>query len=839
MRARLFTAVLVVLAFWAPQASQSDPLKLRPRVPADKRAHAPLPEPTEVERLVVKFHEGTAVRLRGGVLVPRDRSERDRRDLAARGLLPSVVESDAAEVRRLAALAPGAQAIRRHVTLDEETVARRRAEGEARSGRQLADLDLYFSVPVGAGVTAGQVAEILRALNALPSVEIAYAQPPARPASVERPEPLPASATPPVTTPDFQSQQGYLNAAPGGVDALYAWTQPGGTGQGIKIVDIEGGWRTTHEDLPTLFHAQGSQINDPIWINHGTAVLGEMVGKNNGFGVTGIVYQAQAGYESIGSQSLASALLGAGEAAGAGGVVLIELHYGGPANSSPCTCNTSQCDLIPAEYYQDHYDAIADLTANGTVVVEAAGNGSTDLDDPVYGGVFNRNVRDSGAILVAASNPFDRNPTCWTNWGSRIDMHGWGGSVVTLGYGGLFNGGTEDRWYTGSFSGTSSASPIVTGAAVSLRAHALATLGDTLDPLFVRDLLKENGTPQVPGPKNIGPLPDLRAAFDALDGSEPPVCYTLTTSHTGSGGDPAVSIPNSAGCPLGEYRTGAVLDLTASPDSGWRVVGWTGTDDDASPSTFNTLTMPAADAAVSVAYEVVEDIALDNGVPVNDAFMADQRQAGWRYYYFDVEERSSNLVVDLFDLSLDVDLYVRFDGKPTLALYDCRPYVGGLNAERCSFSQPAAGRWWIGVNNWDTGELTYWLSASWNPPPVPLDFYTLPPCRVVNTQSGSPLGSGATRNFFIAGNCGVPATAKAVALNITVIAPTANGNVVLWPGDQIKPGTSSINFAGGQIRANNAVLSLATDGLGDVAAQSFLADGGTVHLILDVTGWFE
>jgi hypothetical protein len=120
-----------------------------------------------------------------------------------------------------------------------------------------------------------------------------------------------------------------------------------------------------------------------------------------------------------------------------------------------------------------------------------------------------------------------------------------------------------------------------------------------------------------------------------------------------------------------------------------------------------------------------------------------------------------------------------------------------------------------------------------------LDFHTLSPCRVVNTQSSSPLASGVQRTFTIAGNCGVPASAKAVALNITILSPTAQGNVVLWPADQAKPGTSSINFGAGQVRANNGILLLATNGAGTLAAQSFLVDGGTVHLILDVAGWFE
>jgi hypothetical protein len=681
------------------------------------------------------------------------------------------------------------------------------------------------------------VAELLDALNALHSVEVAYAQPPAHPASLGSFKTA-KGASPPSPTPNFQSQQGYLNAAPQGIDALYAWTQAGGAGQGVKIVDIEGGWRTTHEDLPVLFHTGGTQFGDPLWTNHGTAVLGEMAGKNNGFGVTGIVYQAQAGYEGIASQSLPNALLNAANAAG-DGVVLIELHYGGPTSSSPCTCNESQCYYVPAEFFQSHFDTIANLTANGTVVVEAAGNGSTNLDDPVYGGIFQRNVRDSGAILVAASNSFDRNATCWTNWGSRIDLHGWGGNVTTLGYGDLFSDDGEDRWYTSFFSGTSSASPIVTGAAASLQGRALATLSTALDPLDLRDLLKNSGTPH-DGTKNIGPLPDLRAAFDTLAGVPPPTCYALMPTHSGSGGDPSASPVGSSRCPAGQYQAGASISLTASPNAGWAVADWSGTSNDASTSTLNSLTMPAGPRAVSVQYAAVPDIALSSGVAYADSFSEATLQAGWRYYYADLGPGSDQLVADLFNMTADVDLYVRYNAKPTLADYDCRPYIGGTSSEQCTFATPAAGRWWIGVNNFATGTWTYQVNATWTPstPPAP-GFYTVTPCRAVDTRSGSPLSSGVPRMLSIAGTCGVPASAKAVALNLAVVSPTGSGNVVLWPANLPKPPTSTINFTAGQTRANNGVLALATDGSGVLAADGFVTGAGTVHLIVDVTGYFQ
>jgi len=117
-----------------------------------------------------------------------------------------------------------------------------------------------------------------------------------------------------------------------------------------------------------------------------------------------------------------------------------------------------------------------------------------------------------------------------------------------------------------------------------------------------------------------------------------------------------------------------------------------------------------------------------------------------------------------------------------------------------------------------------------------LDFYTLGPCRAVDTRAGAPLTSGAPTTFQIAGTCGVPVTAKALAIQVTVVGPTAQGYVKLWPADRPEPATSTISF-GPAIRANNAIATLATDGSGGISAKAFLADAGSVHLIIDVTGY--
>lgn len=121
--------------------------------------------------------------------------------------------------------------------------------------------------------------------------------------------------------------------------------------------------------------------------------------------------------------------------------------------------------------------------------------------------------------------------------------------------------------------------------------------------------------------------------------------------------------------------------------------------------------------------------------------------------------------------------------------------------------------------------------------PLSLDFYTLAPCRIIDTRTSSPIAVGATLAVTAGGACGLPVGAKVLALNVTVVAGTTPGNVVVYPGDLVAPATSTINFAAGQIRANSAIIGLATNGAGTVAVKNRAAD--PVHVILDVSGYFQ
>jgi len=125
----------------------------------------------------------------------------------------------------------------------------------------------------------------------------------------------------------------------------------------------------------------------------------------------------------------------------------------------------------------------------------------------------------------------------------------------------------------------------------------------------------------------------------------------------------------------------------------------------------------------------------------------------------------------------------------------------------------------------------------------PTDFYTLTPCRLLDTRlAAGPYGGPAVpaageRVVTAAGRCGIPSSATAVSLNVTAVTPLAVGNLRFFPGDGTAPNTSTLNFAAGQTRANNAIVMLASSGSGTLALRN--SSTASVHVVIDVNGYFE
>jgi Subtilase family len=401
----------------------------------------------------------------------------------------------------------------------------------------------YFRIDVPPDFKPQALAE---ALLSWQSVQTAYFDPPGEDPVVS-----------PGDDPRFGSQ-GYLDPAPDGIDAEFAWPRPdgtgfpGGDGAGQRVIDFERGWTLSHEDLTdhgaALLH--GSIRNGSRF--HGTSVLGQICAVDNTIGCIGIAPEvASVNAVSYWGSTRPNALLAAIANLSFGDVLLLEaqvsLFWGDP--------------YLPIEVLDAEFDTIRLATALGIIVVEAAGNGDRDLDaytDGAGNSILNRTAgagagfRDSGAIMVGAATstvPHRRMdkvitshwPVPWgSNFGSRIDCYGWGEDVDTC----SSNDAGSTTLYTTSFNGTSSASPIVTGAALIVQGIAenpASGPGYRFSPRQLREILSDpdpvagNTPSNNPAVDRIGVMPNLRAIIENVLNLSPDV---YIRDFVGDIGDP-------------------------------------------------------------------------------------------------------------------------------------------------------------------------------------------------------------------------------------------------------------------------------------------------------------
>jgi PKD repeat protein len=122
--------------------------------------------------------------------------------------------------------------------------------------------------------------------------------------------------------------------------------------------------------------------------------------------------------------------------------------------------------------------------------------------------------------------------------------------------------------------------------------------------------------------------------------------------------------------------------------------------------------------------------------------------------------------------------------------------------------------------------------------PPGASYTAITPTRVLDTRDGTGLSgvfnAGTARDFQVTNGGTIPNTAIAVTGNLTVTQQTSAGYIILAP--TAGSATSTINFPKGDNRANGVTVALS--GTGQLNAV-YKAASGTVHLIFDVTGYFE
>ncbi|MCB9583515.1 MAG: hypothetical protein H6717_41160 [Polyangiaceae bacterium] len=404
-------------------------------------------------RIQIKFKVGSGVRSRGGKLtIEKDKVEGE----------PAFKALDA--VRATLDKYDHKVSVRMH-ELSEKYLEKARAEGQARTGRDVPDLNLWFYSYVEPK-DAEHMSQLLDELNKNPLVELAYPcflpvsaelgkagqkateilQKAARHApvpdadrvaklekgidpQVQRSIDPPGIPTPPPAPPgDYSPLQHYAQDWPRGINAIDAQaTYFGAYATNTGYGDVEYAWRTTHQDLTSLSSSNlvsgtpHSSINITDFRNHGTAVTGILSAADNGFGVTGLTSEAEVRLSTefpTTGPNRPAAVSNASANLWPGGAILIEMQTfaGFDCNGDNIAASdynqASLPDFVPAEHDPAVKDAVKLATANGRHVIATGGNGGCNLDLPGFLGAFamydevnvnaSVNAQDSGAVFVGA-----------------------------------------------------------------------------------------------------------------------------------------------------------------------------------------------------------------------------------------------------------------------------------------------------------------------------------------------------------------------------------------------------------------------------------------------------
>jgi len=181
---------------------------------------------------------------------------------------------------------------------------------------------------------------------------------------------------------------------------------------------------------------------------------------------------------------------------------------------------------------------------------------------------FDLSVKNSGALMIAATNS-GANVTrrASSNYGTRIDLNGWGNSTSSAGLLGttLFNGGTN-RTYSQGIAATSDATAIVAGATASLQGFNKQTNGTTLEPDTIRGLLTATGTAE-PSGVEVGVRPDLKAAIDYFSDNQILIPPVLNGFWSGCFGSNWISWNSVVGASTYRIYVNGVPTYTHSPSA--------------------------------------------------------------------------------------------------------------------------------------------------------------------------------------------------------------------------------------------------------------------------------
>ncbi|MBT3182769.1 MAG: S8 family serine peptidase, partial [Deltaproteobacteria bacterium] len=425
--------------------------------------------------------------------------------------------------------------LKRSVEMTSEKVDEVRAHLEKLSGKNLLDWNSVYYIAVEEPAEALELYNELRGTDGIQNVY---------PKLIPKMQSL-------NTTPSLESLQGYLysEATHGGLNAQAAWNV-GANGNGVYVVFNESGINLDHEDLglsKTYYQQGGSMFYDPdcapgippaiigdcqAHIAHGTAGAGVVVGQDNSHGVTGMAPDAHYLNAHLRS-TIPGIIVPSTDGIDTGSHVDDDIEAGSiwvlpVAEDLQGGFNGN----APVTVMADVFAAVEQASAYGVTVVLGAGNGDVDLDNQSlyssYPFLIDITQNDSSGILVGASwgtgNNKDR--ADFSNCGSPVDMFAWGSGVVTTGYqygeyaweGGMVitpPNTDVNAFFVNNHGGTSAATAMVAGAAVSIQSHFknTANMKSYLMPSKIKEFLIDSGVTQGDAGCNIGKQPRIDVAI--------------------------------------------------------------------------------------------------------------------------------------------------------------------------------------------------------------------------------------------------------------------------------------------------------------------------------------
>jgi hypothetical protein len=327
--------------------------------------------------------------------------------------------------------------------------------------------------------------------------------------------------------------------------------------------------------------------------------------------------------------------------------------------------------------------------------------------------------------------------------------------------------------------------------------------------------------------------------------------YLLTTGVSPSGAGTVLANPSSAD---GFYDSGTSVQLTASANSGFTFSNWSG---DVSGSTNPQSVSMTAPRNATAVFSVVGGAGL-RFVPVTPCRVADTRNpngpfggpiiSGNTSRDFTIPGSGCGIPATALGYSLNITvvpsgplgfLTIWPSGQP-------RPGVMTLSSDgriKANAAITGAGTGGaVSVYVSDTSHVILDINGYFTSPanaPAGLVFYPLPPCRVIDTRLangplGGPILAGqASRTVpVLSSPCGLPGTALAYSLNMTVVPDGNLDYLTTWPTGSPQPFVSTLNDNTGTVLANAAIVPAGTGGSIDVFVTQ------QTHLIIDVNGYF-